>query len=144
MKVFKIDLNEKILPGEMEFTTHCHYEDMLLKELTVECYEDGIEIGKILAKEIKHDSLESNPILKRSYFNNRLYMYRDFMDVMSFAFDDGPRLRLSSSLRRYGRNVMIVQEVFLYNGERYFGQTNYIVNRFCASTNNYIFMRKNF
>jgi len=144
VKVFKIDSKEKIFPGEIAFTTHCHYEDMLLKELTVECYEDGVEIGKILAKEVKYDSLESSSILKRSYFNNRLYMYRDFMDVMSFAFDDGPRLRLSSSLRRYGRNVMIVQEVFLYNGERYVGQTNYIVNRFCASTNDYIVMRKNF
>lgn len=142
MQIFKIYSNEMKVLGEITFKTHCHYEDMVLRELTVECYEGGVEIGKILAKVIKHDSMESNPILKRSYFNNRIYMYRDFLDVMSFAFDDGPRLRLSDSLRRYGRNVMIVQDVFLYRGERYVGQANDITNRFCAMAKEYILMHK--
>ncbi|HEP8062210.1 TPA: hypothetical protein VDT37_001795 [Pseudomonas aeruginosa] len=142
MKILKIDSNENRVLGEMEFKMRCHYEDILLRDLSVECYEDGVEVGKILAKVIKHDSMESSPILKRSYFNNRLYMYRDFLDVMSIVFDDGPRLRLSDSLRRYGRNVMIVQDVFLYRGERYVGQASDINSRFCTATKEYIFMHK--
>ncbi|MDI3812004.1 hypothetical protein QK414_29190 [Pseudomonas aeruginosa] len=144
MKVFKIPSDEFKGVGKVTFKMHCHYEDKVLQELTIECYENGVEIGKMLAKVIKHDGLESSYILKCSCFNNRFYMYSDFMGKISFAFDEGPRLRLNNKFRNFDRNIMIVEEVFLYRGERYSGEKRDIFNLFSDPDKEYVFLHKDF
>jgi len=128
--------------GKIAFSSHCHFEDNVLRVMTVECLEGGRAIGKILATIVKHDNIESSLLLKESFFS-WTYEEFSFMRAMNLLFEDGARLRLNAQLRGFKKNLMMIEgELFLFDREKYPGEKNDLFKLFCDQNNDYAILSK--
>lgn len=141
MKMFRDPASKKKREGEVSFGLSYYSERDIVRHVDVECYVDGLPIGKMIATEIKNDRLESGLHLKRSYLNES-YFFHGFLNEVNFIFEGGPRLRVNEKLRKYGRNILMVESIFIDGGELYPGESRDLFNLLSEQRKEYVYFLK--